>query len=1391
MLVRGGGWFAIVIVLLFGSPLSNDVHAERRYLWSGNWTYGPYVNSAEAAIQRSCAKYSAWIDEIGPNQRDCENGIKVKSCTPGPVEQTVIGSSARLIVHIEVVESKVCRGTIYPDLSKNLDVLGYAQSDKNDPEPGPQKCPTPLTQHPINTATGNKYYHEVDYVGAGPFPLKFERHFNSRVAGSSGTFPLWTHSYRQYLRLETYSGILYATAYRADGKVIQFKQSGDVWNPVSVNTTERLTSIKDSGGNLIGVELLTDDDVMEAYDANGRLNSLTDRSGIQQTLTYSATSIVVTHSSGRTLTLTYKRYNENEGYVRLEELTDPSGATIGYKYDDAYDLVSQSVLSSNAVPDNISSVVYQDGTSRHYHYDNPQFPMYVTGISDETGQRYASASYDTYGRAISSELGGGIDRVSVSYDAAYSTSLIDGLGQKRTYGFNTVNGKKRLASVQGGACVSCGGDAQKYTYNANGFVVSKTDFNGSVTTYVRDTRGLETSRTEAKGTAQARTITTEWRPTYRVPLRIAAPGKVTTFQYDDHGRLTERTETDSATGAARTVHYIYNTLGLVASVDGPRSDVSDLTTYDYDTLGNLTSVTDAIGHITRILSYDAHGRPLTLQDANGTQTELAYDLRGRLTSRTVDGQTTRLEYDGAGNLIRIDAPDGSYVTYTYDAAHRLTGISDAPGNRVTYTLDSVGNHTREETFDPAGALVRTHSRVYNGLNKLAQELGAGGESTAYTYDANGNRVSVTTPLSEATGYAFDVLNRLGHMTDALNGVTNYSYDASDRLTHVQSPNGATTDYVYDGLGNLTRETSPDRGTQHLTYDEAGNVLSKTDARGVTASYTYDALNRVTTIDYPGTEEDVTYTYDLCTNGIGRLCTVTDVSGTTHYAYDLHGNVTEQSRTDLGASYITRYGYDAGNRLTSITYPGGRSVSYAREALGRVSGVYATVNGVSTTLTSELAYRADGALAAQTFGNGLAETRSYDLDGRLTDQTLGASTHSYSYDANGNMLAKTLPTGRLDYGYDALARLINDTAPGAARSYGYDPNGNRTSDVINGDTTGLIYLAASNRLASRGSETITHDTAGNRTSDHNGSRTLEYNNAGRLYKIYEGGTLIATYVYNHQGQRTRKETAAGTTVYHYDLAGNLIAESTSQGAPLRDYVYRDSEPVAQIDTGSTTEAITYLHTDHIGTPRRATDKNGVVMWAWQGDAFGNTLPDEDPDNDGVATEMNLRFPGQYYDEETGLHYNYHRYYDPSTGRYSTSDPMGLGGGLNTYSYAMGNPLNLIDPDGLCPSLLDTGRFTSSIRRDKCIRNGQVDYYQIQNRGQFIGTLIGQEGDCSCDKKSKTCIYSLVFHTWSRSAPCGGGPFSPWNDQGGGPTHILRVKVDCKTGKSNRDDFSFSD
>ena len=299
-------------------------------------------------------------------------------------------------------------------------------------------------------------------------------------------------------------------------------------------------------------------------------------------------------------------------------------------------------------------------------------------------------------------------------------------------------------------------------------------------------------------------------------------------------------------------------------------------------------------------------KDLTPYACHGLVTSMTYDARMRLKSRTVSGtginETTRYDYDGVGQLINVTLPDASFITYTYDGAHRLTQLQDGgganTGNKIVYALDAMGNRTAEQAYDPAGLLARSRTRVYDALNRLKQDIGATTPATQisqYGYDNQGNGTTTADPLSRVTTNAFDALNRLVQVTDPNTptaGITQYDYDVQDNLTKVVdpkfSPQGASapaTTYTYNGFNELISQSSPDTGVTSYTYDAAGNMLTKADARDKVAKYVYDNINRVTQIKYYPTtananantsaDETVTYTYDTCTNGKGRLCTLGD------------------------------------------------------------------------------------------------------------------------------------------------------------------------------------------------------------------------------------------------------------------------------------------------------------------------------------------------------------------------------------------------------------------------------------------------------------------------------------------------------------------------------------
>ena len=779
--------------------------------------------------------------------------------------------------------------------------------------------------------------------------------------------------------------------------------------------------------------------------------------------------------------------------------------------------------------------------------------------------------------------------------------MTDALGVVRTFTNTIVNGISKNSGVTL-PCTTC--DALSYLYDANGFISRKIDFNNNRTNYTHDARGLETLRVEGltsggAATPATRTITTEWHASYRLPTRIAEPFRLTTMTYGaasdpspgNRGSLLTKTvqATTDATGslgfsaalsgAPRMWTYTYNDNGQVLTVNGPRTDVADITSYAYyannatcsgtsaiGCRGQINTITNAAGHVTTITSYNAHGQPLTIVDPNGLVTTLGYDLSMRLTSRNVGGELTSYTYDNAGQLIRVTLPDASFLTYIYDAAHRLIQIAANLGNKVSYTLDAMGNRTREDVLDPVNALAQTRSRVYNNLNRLSLEIGAANQTTAYSYDNQGNVTSVDGPLAgtvDVTTRAYDALNRLIRVTDPGSGQINYGYNGRDQLVSVSDPRSLVTSYAYDGLDNLNQLVSPDTGTTNNTYDPAGNILTATDAKGQVTSYAYDALNRVTSITY---HDGVTHTYqyDQGANGLGRLTQITEPNSTTQYAYDQKGRLTTESRVISGVTYATSYGYDSAGRLISVLYPGGRQVAYTLDSMGRVQQIATSKNSITQTILSGVTYRPFGPVQSFTFGNGQTYNRGYDQDGRTTSYTLANVSMAVGYDAASRLTSLAQvgnPANTGTFSYDTNDRLTSFIDPSLSHSFTYDAVGNRLSKVVGSASSTYAYPPNSNRVSQitgSNARSYTHDPVGSITAD--AVNTFAYDTRGRMAQSV--GILGATdYKVNSLGQRIRKTSAQGDTVYHYDAAGKLIAESSAAGVVQKEYVYLGDIPVA--------------------------------------------------------------------------------------------------------------------------------------------------------------------------------------------------------------------------------------
>jgi RHS repeat-associated protein len=430
-------------------------------------------------------------------------------------------------------------------------------------------------------------------------------------------------------------------------------------------------------------------------------------------------------------------------------------------------------------------------------------------------------------------------------------------------------------------------------------------------------------------------------------------------------------------------------------------------------------------------------------------------------------------------------------------------------------------------------------------------------------------------------------------------------------------------------------------------------------------------------------------YDSGTNGKGRLTSVTDPIATTTWSYTAQGRVASRSQVVSGVTQLVSYGYNSAGQLAAITTPSEQLIGYTY-LNHRIVGI--TVNG--TSLISAVVTTPFGPVGAWQWGNGLATFRDYDSDGRLMDWEFrnGVSIlrSNLSWDNASRITAIADPANAAikgTYQYDALDRITQAQKGNPVTStqqFGYDALGNRLNVNVDGNQADLSYGAANNHLTTLAGALSLDPLHGEL------SRTYIYNLANRLTQVSNSSGQLATYQLNALGQRVAKSASGTTTRFVYDEQGHLLGEYQADGKLIQETVWLDDLPVATLrphpGSNSTPVAIDiyYVHADHLGTPRAVTrPSDNAFVWRWDNvDPFGANAANENPSGAG-AFNYALRFPGQYYDAETGTNYNYHRDYDPTIGRYLQSDPIGLEGGLNSYGYATQNPLSQYDEDGLLP------------------------------------------------------------------------------------------------------------
>jgi RHS repeat-associated protein len=978
----------------------------------------------------------------------------------------------------------------------------------------------------------------------------------------------------------------------------------------------------------------------------------------------------------------------------------------------------------------LTSVTNLDGTVNGYEYGDPNFPNALTIEIDENGTQFSSWGYDSQERATSSQLAGGANATTLVYNPNGTVTITDALGAVRTFSYTRIGDINRVTAISGSQCATCQ-EMAATTYDAYGWVSSRTDYNGNLTCYANDpVRGLELVRVEgfapgstcpsnlssytpASGTLQ-RKITTVWSPTWREPTLITQYDRTTSFNLDGYGNILTMTVTDTSVNpnVSRTwTHKYFNNglYGQVQTLTGPRTDITtDVTSYTYfncatgGQCGQINTITSAPtmnapgGLVTTFNTYNAYGQPLTLTDPNGVPITLTYDARERLKSSEIGTETTAYSYWPTGLLDLVTLPDGSTILYNYNGAHQLTQITDTLGNYIIYTLDPLGNHLADNEYTSSGALERTHTRQFNTLSQLAEDINAANTAavtTSYGYDSNGNQTAINAPMSRNTAKFYDGLNRLDQITDPMSGNTYLGYDPNNNLASVKDPRSFTTQYAHNGFNDLTSIISPDTGTSSNTYDSAGNLSTAADARGALATYSYDALNRELQVIFSLNgiaDQTINFGYDSGVNGLGRLTSVSDANHSMSWTYDTHGRVTGKGQTVAGVTLSVGYSYTNDDLITLVT-PSHQTVTYGY-ANHQVTSI--AVNG--TTILNGVTYNPFGPPTGWTWGNGSTVSRSFNEDGGPLQIVTAGVTNVYAVDDAERITSITdsgLSTNNWSFTqYDYLDRVLAASSSPITEGFTYDANGNRTTTT--GTTASIETVATkSNRLnktTGTPARTYNYDAAGN-TLSYTGVQ-FTYDNRGRVISAGVSGAGTTNYVYNALGQLIEKSGYEGTILLVYDEAGHILGEYSSTGALIQETIWMGDRPVATLRPRSGGSiAIFYVSTDHLGTPRKVTrssSDNGLV-WRWDPDTYGTAAANQNPAGYGTFV-YNLRFPGQYYLPETGFYQNYLRDYDPQMGRYLESDPIGLHGGINTYAYVNGNPVTNADPSGrLLHGLINAG------------------------------------------------------------------------------------------------------
>lgn len=885
-------------------------------------------------------------------------------------------------------------------------------------------------------------------------------------------------------------------------------------------------------------------------------------------------------------------------------------------------------------------------------------------------------------RRIEASMGRAVD---LAYDA--DGRLARAVQRREGRAFRFVYEGRRLGAVEFVAPTGASRPLLRFAYDADGRLAAAYDPLGTAETFAYDAAGRITRETTRSGGVfeftydrRGRCVRTEGTNGYDKRLFRYYPETGWTEVVDSRGALWgyawagdgQVSRTLTPTGASYATEYDDHRR-IVAEVDA----YGRRTAYAYDAAGNRSAVTDALGRTTRY-AYNAARQLVRRTDAAGGAWTLEYDAGGLLRA-AADPLGNRWAYDlnEFGEVVRIVNPAGAEMRYAYGPLGEHLETVDWDGHTVRFAQDGFG--CLEAVVDPRGRATRYQ---YDALLRPTRVEWPDGTARGIGYDAWGNIVAIDEPDGSQSRYRYGTCGRLTHATDALGRTTRFRWGTErGQLAEIINPRGESYRFEYDAAGRPVAEVDFAGRRRTTTFDGNGFYVRQSNGAGEETVFEVDAAGQLVRKRLPD-GSTVEFAYDL----LGRISAAQNSSCRVAFERDPLGRVLRETRGD----FVVESRYDAlGNRVARASSLGHR----ADFAYDRNGGLLALALDSGRPIRFE---RDEvGRETARWLPNGLVLRHTYDLMGRLRGQELGPPERAtavvarqYAFDAASRVVSLTDRRSGAAYQYDAAGQLVAATrAARGAEEFAFDATGNlaravrstadprATADVVD---LGFDYRPG-DELARCGTTAYDSDDDGRTVRKRVGAGTTAeevwayaWDGEGWLASVTRPDRSEVRYAYDPFGRRIRREDGVTTTEFVWD--GDTVCHEVQSGRAPETWVFHpdDFTPLCK----QVGRSAYYVITDHQGTPRELVSDDARVVWAARRWAWG--APDGPSPPDSV--DCSVGFPGQWYEEETGLSYNRFRYYDPSAGRYLSPDPQGVLGGLNLYQYVPA-PTAWADPFGL--------------------------------------------------------------------------------------------------------------